>query len=121
VVTVAGDTAHFCFFRPAAEQVFLVGEFNHWQVGQLAMRRGEDGSWRASLRLRPGTYRFRYVADGTWYVDFAAFGLERGPHGHDSVLHIPPVAAAGASSRPALQPSAAARLAPGGESGLSRP
>lgn len=105
MVTVAGDIAYFQFCRPSAQQVFLVGDFNRWQLGQLAMRREEDGRWRASLRLPPGTYHFRYVADGLWYVDFASFGIERGPHGHNSVLYIrggPPACAA--ANAQALEP-----------------
>ena len=33
------------------------------------------------MRLAPGFYQFKYLADSEWYFDHAAFGMERGPLG----------------------------------------
>jgi 1,4-alpha-glucan branching enzyme len=88
MVGVTGNDAEFCFFRPAARQVHLVGDFNGWREGQALMRRGPDGYWRARLRLPRGRFLFRYRADGAWYTDFAAFGLEPGPFGWNSVVEV---------------------------------
>jgi len=89
MVTAIGGRVVFGFYRPDASQVSLVGDFNAWRIGQLPMRRREDGYWIASVRLPPGTYRFRYVADGRWFCDFAAFGVEYGPFGPDGVVEVP--------------------------------
>ena len=43
----------------------------------------------AAINLPPGSYRFRYWADGQWFCDYAAFGVEPGPFGLDSVVRIP--------------------------------
>lgn len=89
MVTISRNVAEFRFFHPRARQVFLVGDFNGWRQGDLAMTREADGYWRATIRLPAGDFRFRYCADGDWYLDYAAFGLDVGPHGHDSVVRVP--------------------------------
>jgi len=53
------------------------------------VRRG-DGYWIARMRLPAGEFKFRYCADGEWFTDFAAFGVEPGRFGMDSVLLVPP-------------------------------
>jgi hypothetical protein len=52
------------------------------------MNLSADGSWGATLDLAPGEYSFRYCADGQWFVDYAAFGVEQGPFGLDGVVRI---------------------------------
>lgn len=88
MVEVKGCTARFSFYRPRASQTFLVGSFNNWQIGDLPMRQDKHGYWNGTLLLKPGVYQFRYLADGNWYTDFAAFGVEM-DHGFcNSVLRI---------------------------------
>ena len=87
MVTVDGNRAEFSFFRPKAHSVHLIGEFNGWQEGYLSMT-CDRGYWRAWIRLPVGEYRFHYVADGQHFVDYAAFGIEPGPFGLDSVVRI---------------------------------
>ena len=90
VVTIGRDgCAEFRFFRPRAANVFVCGDFNEWRADQLRMVRGADGYWVLKLRLPAGEYRFRYVADGVWYTDFAAFGVEPGRFGLNSILLVP--------------------------------
>lgn len=86
MVTVQGNMAEFAFYRPQADSVHLVGEFNNWQKNELPMTRTAEGYWVARLMLPPGTFRFRYFADGQWYTDYAAFGIECGPFGPNSVV-----------------------------------
>ena len=88
MVTVKGNVADFRFFRPQAKQVCIVGDFNNWKPMQLKMKPSEAGYWSSQLRLPPGVFKFRYWADGEWFTDFAAFGVEYGPFGFDSVLRI---------------------------------
>ena len=33
------------------------------------MSKGRDGIFRLRLRLRPGGYAYKYVADGKWMLD----------------------------------------------------
>jgi 1,4-alpha-glucan branching enzyme len=91
MVTVHGSYVQFRFYRPAAKAVHLAGEFNAWRVDQLKMVPEGNGYWLAVLRLPPGSYRFRYLADGQWYTDYAAFGIEYGPNGPEGVVRVAPL------------------------------
>ena len=83
-----------CTFRircPGVCWVALAGEFNNWSTQSHHMHRTDDEQWEITLDLRPGTYRFRYVAsDGQWMTDYAAFGVvPNGLNGWDSLVHVP--------------------------------
>jgi 1,4-alpha-glucan branching enzyme len=88
MVSQQGEWVEFRFFRPSAKRVELAGDFNHWRVGELQMLPCGDGYWRTRVRLLEGEYKFRYRADGVWYTDFAAFGVEPGQFGLDSVVRV---------------------------------
>ena len=94
MVSVEGSIVEFRFYRPQAKQVWLAGDFNNWRNHELSMKKSSDGYWVARLKLPPGAYRFRYRADGTWFTDYASFGLEAGPFGFDSVVRVARVVAA---------------------------
>ncbi len=81
--------AEFRFFRPNVASVFVAGDFNDWRTDQLRMIRSDDGYWVLKVRLPAGDYRFRYIADGAWYTDYAAFGVAPGRFGMDSLLLVP--------------------------------
>ena len=92
VTQLPDGSVEFTFFRSQAKEVALTGDFNAWQTCFL-MSRGNDGWWRCQLMLAPGVYQFRYYSDGAWFNDYAAFGLEHGPYGLNSVVKITPVPA----------------------------
>ena len=41
------------------------------------------------MKLPAGEFRFRYCADGEWFADYAAFGVEPGRFGLDSIVRVP--------------------------------
>jgi len=87
--------ATFRFRHRTAGPVFLVGDFCHWRTDHLPMRRAGEMEWMLMIRLPPGTYAFRYYADGAWFTDYAAFGVGRNPYGgFNSILRVPKVRAA---------------------------
>lgn len=88
MVTTQGNTVEFRFFRTDAKEVFLVGDFVDWQPHHCPMQDTGRGEWIARLRLPPGEYKFRYLADGQWFTDYAAFGVEYGPFGFDSLVRV---------------------------------
>lgn len=88
MVTIDGEFVSFSFYRPAAKSVHLAGDFNNWHDANLPMR-PRNGYWTAKMRLPAGEFRFRYLADGEWFTDYAAFGVEPGEFGLDSVLRVP--------------------------------
>jgi 1,4-alpha-glucan branching enzyme len=79
----------FRFFRRDARDVRIVGDFDDAGDGGFAMRAGSDGWWHAKVPLQSGEYRFRYVADGAWYTDYASNGVEVTKSGVNSVLVVP--------------------------------
>lgn len=89
MVTIRDAKAEFKFYRPDASSVCLVGDFNDWDQSNLQMVKTSDGYWTANLHLGAGEFKFRYLADGQWFTDFAAFGVEPGPFGLDSILRMP--------------------------------
>jgi len=110
MVTLNQDSVRFEFFRPDATQVNLAGDFNDWQ-SDLPMVRDEGGYWKASVALPAGEFKFRYCADGQWFTDYAAFGVEPGRFGLDSIVRVPQptlkVAAGGPVSKQATAQTAA--------------
>lgn len=79
----------FKFFRREVSSVSLVGDFNGWDQHSLAMDSVGDGWWTTTLRFDAGEYRFRYLADGQWFNDFASYGVEPTRMGFNSILMIP--------------------------------
>ena len=89
MVTLKDELVEFSFYRPGANEVFIIGDFNGWQYGAMSMERQDDGYWLSKLELPPGEFKFRYFADGQWFTDYAAFGVEPGVFGFDSVVRVP--------------------------------
>jgi 1,4-alpha-glucan branching enzyme len=84
--------ATFRFRHATSGPVFVVGEFCHWQKDHLQMRRVSEHEWMLMIRLPPGCYEFRYLADGQWFTDYAAFGVNMNTFkDFNSVLRIPRV------------------------------
>jgi 1,4-alpha-glucan branching enzyme len=88
MVNVDGNKVVFQFYRPQAQSVHVVGDFNGWRDNELCMTPGLNGYWTAVLYLPQGDYKFRYRCDGQWFTDYAAFGIEYGPLGADSVIRV---------------------------------
>lgn len=88
MVVVKQSAVEFRLFRPQAGAVDLVGDFTDWQRGQLPMSRNDQGYWTIRIHLGPGVFRFRYFVDGQWFLDYSACGIERGPFGLDSLVHV---------------------------------
>ncbi len=49
--------------------VSVVGTFNGWEPGRHTLTLGPDGLRRVSVRVGPGTHRFRYLATGGVWRD----------------------------------------------------
>ena len=85
----ANGEVEFRFFRAGAREVRLAADFTGWQEKAVAMREEGSGWWSARVRLEAGEYRFRYVADGQWFTDFASHGVELKKQIWNSVLVVP--------------------------------
>ncbi len=53
---------------PNANQVVLAGSFNNWDEHSLQMLKTDSG-WIADVKIGPGKYWYKFIADGRWMVD----------------------------------------------------
>lgn len=51
-----------------AQKVILAGSFNNWNEEKLEMTKTDSG-WIALVKLSPGKYWYKFIADGGWLVD----------------------------------------------------
>lgn len=89
MVTIQGNHVEFSFYRPGAGRIAVAGDFNGWKTDDLVMSPAGDGNWTVRARIPAGEYRFRYCADGEWFTDYAACGVEPGRFGMDSIVTVP--------------------------------
>ncbi|MET8231363.1 isoamylase early set domain-containing protein [Micromonospora sp. NPDC005298] len=60
----------FCLPRDAPPgPVSVVGCFNDWEPGRHELVARRDGTRTVTVKLPPGEYRFRYLADGGVWLD----------------------------------------------------
>ena len=79
----------FSVFAPEARDVYLVGEFNNWQVNDSARMMQNNGTWSKKINLNSGKYRYRFVVDGNWIEDISNPLKEVNPYGSvDSLVEI---------------------------------
>jgi 1,4-alpha-glucan branching enzyme len=72
-----------------AETLSVAGDFNDWNTSATPLERKKNGSWAATVNLAPGSYRYRFVADGkTWYNDPAADAYEPSGFGEDNSVVV---------------------------------
>lgn len=74
-----------------ADSVHLVSEIDDWDTSARPLSRRKDGSFSASIALRPGNrYRFRYLIDGErWINDDQADDYVTNDYGGtDSVVEV---------------------------------
>lgn len=68
-VAFAAEEVQFSFKHPNAKKVYIVGEFNSWNETGNPMVKTEPGLWEITLELEEGSYEYKFIADGQWYVD----------------------------------------------------
>ncbi len=59
----------FVYQAPDAKKVSLAGNFNNWNTESLPMKKNKRGQWKATVKLLPGRYEYKYFADGSWVMD----------------------------------------------------
>jgi hypothetical protein len=68
-----GTAVRFALPVPAAHEVVIVGDFNHWDTHATPLRRAANGTWQTTVRLKPGAHVYSFVVDGNrWVPDPAA-------------------------------------------------
>ena len=82
--------AQFVGRFPGARSVYVVGSFNDWRAGSLALEEVDhDGIWRATVVLPTGAYEYMFVVDGErWVPDRLADRLVADDFGRENSVVI---------------------------------
>ena len=64
--TLFAKEQEFRFDRPDAQSVALMCEGNDWKA--QPMIKGNDGVWKTTLSLNPGTYGYKFLVNGNEWV-----------------------------------------------------
>jgi 1,4-alpha-glucan branching enzyme len=62
----------FSISAPEAHEVFLVGDFNDWDVRKHPMKKEKNGVWKKVTQLLPGRHEYKFLIDGQWHNDPAS-------------------------------------------------
>jgi len=64
-----------------ANTVAVAGDFNNWNPEAHPLKKGKDGTWKVTPRLKPGTYEYMFIVDGVWRDDPLNPNRVPNPHG----------------------------------------
>lgn len=71
-----------------AKKVFLAGSFTTWADNALPMKRTDSG-WVVRIKLLPGKYTYKFIADGNWLTDPDNATIENDGEGNNnSVFYV---------------------------------
>jgi len=59
----------FSFESSGAEEVILMGDFNHWNEKKHPMKSNGNGMWKKSVMILPGRYEYKFLVDRKWKED----------------------------------------------------
>ena len=77
----------FSFDEPTKNQVYLVGDFNNWDANAMPLSK-KSSKWTTEIKLKPGEYQFKYLANGNWYNDHSADKYLPSPFGGDNSVVV---------------------------------
>ena len=76
----------FAYYAPEAGEVFLAGDFNQWDTRSLPMKRDGSGNWKADVKLAPGCYEYKRVADKARVEHLPGAELVSNPFGTNNFI-----------------------------------
>ena len=57
---------NFQIIAPEANTVFLVGDFNDWNVSAHPCKPNTKGIWKTCIKLDSGRYEYRFLVEEEW-------------------------------------------------------
>ena len=66
---LATKPTEFRIYAPQAKRVNLVGSFNNWDTKTVSAKKDSKGTWAVKVSLKPGTYEYKFLVDGSWLND----------------------------------------------------
>lgn len=83
--------AKFGYFDPLAKEVAVGGFFNSWNRTANPMAKDTNGTWVATVLLKPGNHAYKFCVDGKWIPDPSnPITVEDGEGGRNSVKLVEP-------------------------------
>jgi len=76
----------FTFQAPEAREVYLAGDFNQWDTRSTPMKKDNQGTWHAEIELPPGSYEYKFFADGSWVHEIAGAQIVPNAFGTNNCL-----------------------------------
>ncbi len=64
-----GMTYVISLYAPEANDVRLTGDWLDWDRDGIKMERNEEGVWKTTVTLAPGSYQYKFIVDGTEMPD----------------------------------------------------
>jgi 1,4-alpha-glucan branching enzyme len=78
----------FEFSAPEAREVFVAGEFNHWDERANPLKKDKNGLWKITLPLTSGKYEYRFLADEKWENDPSCSGCVSNDFGSQNCVRV---------------------------------
>jgi 5'-AMP-activated protein kinase regulatory beta subunit len=76
----------FALTAPQAQEVYVCGSFNDWDLTKTPLKADGKGGWKALVMLPPGTYEYRLLVDGQWTDDPQADQYVPNPFGTSNCI-----------------------------------
>ncbi len=76
----------FQLIDPNAEEVLLLGDFTNWEENPILLKRQNDGIWKATVPLAPGSHEYRFIVDGQWRDDAKCATRKANPFGGENCV-----------------------------------
>lgn len=76
----------FTFHAPESKQVYIAGTFNDWDTKSMPMKKGNDGTWRITVKLSPGNHEYKFFVNGAWAEDIPGARLNPNPFGTNNCV-----------------------------------
>lgn len=83
------DVTFFLRGYSKAHNVVLAGSFNEFSPNTLHMKKTDSG-WVAMVKLKPGKYWYKFVADGYWMIDDDNYLRENDGLGNTNSVYYKP-------------------------------
>ena len=87
-VEITEEGVLFTLEKPAADKVFVAGDFNDWTESANPLEK-EGDTWKAVIDIPPGTYEYKFIVDGTYITDPGNPNTVSDPYGgKNSLLEV---------------------------------
>ena len=76
-------------YKGQAENIFIAGSFNDWNVSKNPLKQVKKDIWEIVLPLDAGKYQYKFVVDGNWITDAENPNtIDDGLGGKNSVVEV---------------------------------